>query len=222
MAKSKLAKYRSKRRKNVSDEVAGEAKAVATSIAAGFAGYAATRLISRVAYSQAVKKWPKASKHIHFASSAITGLGIFFGSKYSKKTKDYQEELIIGSGIAILQSALQTYMPKFGWVVSDVDPSQYGVKNKKQLPAANIMSILPADAEPQAELPAAGFDLDAFLAENNEVEAVPIGQAPPIEAPAAHKHAEAADDDSDGIFDEGIFGAMGDDSDLENFNGFIN
>jgi hypothetical protein len=209
MAKSKLATFKARRqikaKKNPS-----EAKELAINVVAGFGGYAATRLFSRIAYSQSVKRWPNASKHVHFLSSILGAAGVYFGSKYWKKADDYHEAATIGAGIAVLQAGIQNYLPKFGWVVSDVAIDQYGAKKGKELPTADLTSILPAN--PQGEIgpaPTGDFDLDEFLSANDGIEAVAIGQAPPVES----------EGNDDGLFNPGVFS---NDDNLENYNGLMN
>lgn len=200
MAKSKLAKYRDRRKKSNPSQ----ATEMAINIGAGFGGYAVTRFASRMAYSQLVKKYPDASKHIQVAASALGAAGVYFGTRYWKKVDDYHEAASIGAGIALLQTAVQAWFPKYGWIVSDANAEQYGAKKKRELPDADMTTLLPA--APEHELgpaPEANFDIDAFLADHSELEAVPIGQAPAVEEPEA---------DDDMSFD---------DDDLENYNGLL-
>lgn len=202
MAKSKLAKRRRRRRSNP------PAVEFAVSVGAGFAGYAATRFIARAAFSQAIKKWPKGAKHAHVAASAIGAAGVFFGSKYWSKLDDYHEAATIGAGIALIQTAVQTYLPQFGWIVGDVNADQY-VQKKRALPPANLDSLM-LDAPPAAD---SGFDLDALLAENKELEAVPVGQMDPepeLPGDPAGDMGAANRGDEAGL------------DDLENFNGMLN
>ncbi len=184
MAKSKLARFKSKRKARTNPQKAA-ATEMAANVGAGFAGYAATRLLSRMVYSQAVKKFPNASAHFHFAASVMGASGVYFGSKYWSKVDDYHEAASIGAGIALIQTGIQTYMPKFGWVVSDVSPEQY-TKKKAVLPPADMNSLLPDDQDslPPASAALGDFDLDALLAGDNSIEAIEVGQAPPIEEPA--------------------------------------
>lgn len=184
MAKSKLARYKSKRKAKVNPQKK-EAIEAAANVGAGFAGYATTRMISRLAYSQAVRRSPGSAPHVHVAASLAGAAGVYFGSKYWGKVDEYHEAASIGAGIALIQAAFQTYMPKLGWIVGDVSPEQYGAGKKKSvLPDADMTTIMPAE---RAALPAAsgglgeGFDLDALLAGDDSIEAVPIGQAPAVE-----------------------------------------
>lgn len=190
--KSKLAKYKAKRKaKAKSNPEKKQVMEFGANVGAGFAGYAATRFISRVAYSQALKRFPKASSHVHVAASALGAAGVYFGSKHWEKVDEYHEAAAIGAGIALLQTTMQTYLPKFGWLVSDVSEDQYTRKKKvkRTLPEANLDTLLPPeepDALPEASDNLGAFDLDALLASDNSIEAVEIGQAPPVEDPSSN------------------------------------
>lgn len=212
MAKSKLAKRRRRRRKNPDDtpsrsRAKGEVIELATNIGAGFAGYAGTRLLSRMAYAQAVKRFPNASPYVHVAAAALGAAGVYFGTKHWSKAQDYHESASIGAGIALLQTAIQTFVPKFGWIVADVTPDQYVKKAKKKvLPAADMNQLT---AAPEAT----GFDLDALLEENPDVEAVSIGQMEVDPDLPGDPEGEMGDL---GLPDGDAF------ADLENFNGMLN
>lgn len=182
--KSKIAKYSQRRRKNPPST--NGALDFASKMGAGFAGYTGTRLLSRVVYSQIIKRSPSIAIHGHVLSSVLGAIGTYFGTKYWDKYKEFHEAATIGAGVAVVQSAIQAYIPKFGWVVSDVKESDYvTAKKKAQLP------------QEEAEHFENGNDdfLDELLAENPEIEAVPISS-------------EVDEDDDYG--------------DLENFNGMFN
>jgi hypothetical protein len=208
--KSKVAKFRSKRKSKRANPAKAEAIETASSIGAGFAGYAATRLLSRMVYAQAVKRYPRASTHMHVAASALGATGVYFGSKHWSKIDQYHDAASIGAGIALIQTALQAYLPKFGWVVADVSADQYVKKEKRMLPDADMNSILPADhemdalPEPSSNLGDA-FDLDALLSSDNSIEAVAIGRAPATES----------------NFNEQMLGDDYGDDPLEHYNGML-
>jgi len=213
MAKSKLAKFRSKRKaKARANPEAKAALETATSIGAGFAGYAATRMLSRMAYSQAIRRYPGAAPHMHVMASAFGAAGVYFGSKYWDKLDEYHEAASIGAGIALIQTAFQTYAPKLGWIVADVSPDQYVAKKKKSLPDADMTTILPAEATAPESFGNFGeFDLDALLAGDSSIEAVQIGQAPSTE-----------EDDMSNVIHHDFGGgdAFGDDP-MEHYNGML-
>lgn len=208
MAKNKLAKRRSRKRKARANP--DGTVELAYNVGAGFAGYAATRFASRMVYSQAAKKFPGAAEHAQVIASAVSAAGVYLGSKYWPKAEDYHEAASIGAGIALLQAAIQVYLPKFGWIVSDASPDQYADKKKSTGPKASEFATPDVSA----------FDLDQLLAENDEIEAVPIGRS------EADQRAlpESSDDSDETVFDEGLGNAkgFGDTSDIENYNGLYN
>lgn len=183
--KNKIAKYKNHRQKRSKSVELG------IEIGAGFAGYTVTRFISRIVYSQFIKRFPNGAPHAAVGAGLLGAIGTFVTTKYWKRTSDYHESALIGAGIALLQMILQTYIPKFGWVVSDIRPDQYSTAQQRtaqqrpQLPEADLGQILSTEQkieiEPPDEHANGDFDLDALLTEHPDVEAVEIGQAPPID-----------------------------------------
>ena len=88
-----------------------------------FGGYAATRLVSRLVYTQASKRWPNASRHLSVLSSAGSFLAAWFLVHRIRRLEKYHGPIVTGSAIAALQSIVQAYLPKFGWLVSDYQPT---------------------------------------------------------------------------------------------------
>ena len=191
---SKLAKMRSRRRtkKNPS-----EATELGYNIAAGFAGYGVTRFLSRAVYSQVVKKRPQLAEHAYVVAAAVGAAGAYFGSKKWAKVADYHEAISIGAGIALLQTAVQTYIPKFGWIVGDVSASQYVKAAAKPAAIANLdlgaalgeyeedlgsVAAELGEVEAYSSGSETDFDLDSFLADNDDVEAIPLSLPEAAEA----------------------------------------
>jgi hypothetical protein len=161
--KSKLARH--KRRRNPS-----KATKLATQVGAGFAGYLAARLAGRIAYSQAVKRSMKASKHMGAVGAIAGAAGVYYASRYWDKAKPHHDELVMGAAIAAAQTVAQTYLPeRLKWITQDWQESEYA-------------SVAPKEDE--AALPEIGdFDLDQLLSENPDVEAVEVGRAAPLALP---------------------------------------
>jgi len=212
MAKSKLAR-RYKRRKNIAREATQGSKDLAISVGAGFAGYAATRFISRMAYSQVIKRFPGGADYAALIASAIGAAGTFFGTKYWSKVEDYHEAASVGAGIALLQTGVQTFLPKFSWIVSDVAPEQYVQKKTESkaggvtlesIPGVFDTTDVPELAAPSPEPTGGIFDLGRMLSENPELEAVPIGSSPP----APGHHDIAPEDDLDLAYGEDYGGML--------------
>lgn len=151
--KNKIARYRKKRNPSKDALVS-----LATGAGAGFAGYAVTRLLSRVVYSQAVQRFPRLANHAAVGTSAAGVVGTYLATRYWERAQGYQESATIGAGVALLQAVFQTYLPKFGWVVSDLDPGQYAPQ-KTTAPST----------EPD-------LDLDSLLEDNPDMEAVEVAQ----------------------------------------------
>jgi hypothetical protein len=206
MPKSTIAR-RKRRRKNAAASTKA-ATELATSVGAGFAGYAATKLIGRMAYSQIIKKFPKFAKHGGVLASAAGAAAAYLGSKHWDKVAEHHDAITIGAGIAVLQSAARTYAPKkYAWIVSDYSEDQY--KSKGKVTIAPPEEDFTAPVLPDAPEAISDFDLDRLLAENTELEAVPIGQAPPVIEDKEPGTLYAADNDATS-------------DDLEHYNGMLN
>ena len=108
------------RRKNPS-----KLEKTAYSLGAGFAGFGLTKFASRLAYAQTVRRWPKLANHAKVGTSIVTAVGAHFGSQYWSKSAEFTEEITIGAGVAAVQAIVQTYLPKFAWLVSDPLSSEY-------------------------------------------------------------------------------------------------
>lgn len=91
-------------------------------IVPGFGGYAATKLLHRVLNIQLTKKYPKAGKHIAAVSTVGSFLAAWLLLHRIEKLAKYHTPAVVGAAIASLQTLIQTYLPKYGWIVSDVQP----------------------------------------------------------------------------------------------------
>jgi hypothetical protein len=130
---SKLAKFRRrhgepKRNPPLSTDVVAQ-------IIPGFAAFAATRFVTRAAAIQIAKRWPKYAKHAGALASVGTFAAAWLGAHRVKTLEKYHDMIVIGSGIAAIQSLVQLYIPSLGWVVSDCSP-QLGAAPAQKLLAA--------------------------------------------------------------------------------------
>lgn len=91
-------------------------------VAPGFAGFAATRFVTHVAATQIAKRAPKWAKHAGAASSVGSFLGAWFLAHKVKWLEKHHTPLVVGSAIAMLQSLIQLYVPRLGWMLSDASP----------------------------------------------------------------------------------------------------
>jgi hypothetical protein len=97
----------------------------------GFAGYAGTRLASRIVHGVVIKKYPKLAKHASVLSTFTAAAGAWLAVHRIEKIKQYHTPVVVGAGIAALQTAVQAYLPKYGWMVSD-----HNIKAKSAAAAA--------------------------------------------------------------------------------------
>lgn len=98
----------------------GGLSSILESAGLAFGSYAVTRFVSRVAFVQLSPKYPKLAPHLHTLSSLASTVATYYAAQHIEALKPYDEELVIGSVIASAQSVVQHYLPKFGWIVSDV------------------------------------------------------------------------------------------------------
>lgn len=88
----------------------------------GFGGFAASRLLTRVAAVQIEKRKPSWGKH----AGALAAVGAFMSAwllaHKVKQLRAYHLPIVIGAGLAAIQSLLQLYLPQFGWIVADASP----------------------------------------------------------------------------------------------------
>lgn len=91
-------------------------------IAPGFAGFAATRLLTRIAAVQLAKKKPSWGKHAGAVTSIASFLLAWWGAGRFKYTAKHSTPIVVGSALAALQSLIQLYIPKLGWLIADASP----------------------------------------------------------------------------------------------------
>jgi hypothetical protein len=90
----------------------------------GFGGFAATKFLARIVEVQLSKRYPKVGKHAAVASTVASFLAAWFLLHRIERLKKYHTPAVVGSAIAALQTIVKTYLPKYGWMVSDVQPSE--------------------------------------------------------------------------------------------------
>src|SRR5688572_30273207 len=91
-------------------------------IGPGFAAFAASRLLTRLAATELAKRKPSLGKHAGAAAAVGSFLAAWFLANRWKAIAKYQMPLIVGSGLAALQSVVQLYLPKLGVLVADATP----------------------------------------------------------------------------------------------------
>lgn len=125
MAKKKgLAAYKKKRAKRNTSVVQAKANPppmqdLVEFVIPGFAGYAGTRVVSRVVKGVVSKKYPRLAKHAAVLSTIGAAAGAWLLVHRIERIKEYHTPVVVGSSIAALQTIVQAYLPKYGWLVSD-------------------------------------------------------------------------------------------------------
>lgn len=154
---------------------------VAEFILPSFAGYAATRFVSRAVYAKVMERYPQFAKHASVASTFGAATVAWFAAHRIEKIARYHTPIVCGSGLAVIQSIVQAYFPKYGWIVRDHDaPSLPAPKNEApSLPKTAPVTALPpplfqnavdavssvGDEQKRNEPVEDEFNLDDYLAE---------------------------------------------------------
>ena len=111
----------------------------------GFAAFAATRFATKFAATQIAKRYPKYAKHAGAIASVGSFAAAWYGAHKVKYLDQYHHPIVVGSGLAALQSLVQLYAPKLGWLVGDPLPTA--------LPAASSAPLLASQAPVQLAAP---------------------------------------------------------------------
>lgn len=129
-------------------------------IAPGFAGFAATRFLTYIAATQIAKRKPSLGKHAGAVASVGSFLAAWYLADKVKYLAKYQMPLVVGSGLAAVQSLLQLYVPKVGWIVSDATPELAAQQPQQQLPPGVTSSdqLREIDDDPNAYVYNDSFD----------------------------------------------------------------
>lgn len=179
------------------------------------AAFAATRLLTRIAAVQISKRFPRAAPHAGALASIGTFAAAVIAGHKLPYVRDYQEPVIIGSGVAAAQSLIQIYIPKLGWVVSDASPDIAATQKRKAVAAQQqqVQRQIPKQtADPDYE------DLDdAGWTSYND--AHDHGRyAAPVPDDRTKEPDTSADDTSEA--DQDIFDMLDNDSDLQAAGGW--
>lgn len=86
----------------------------------GFAGYAVTKGMARIVQTQLSKKYPNGGKHIAAGATIAAFAAAWLLLHRIKRLQKYHTPAVVGAGIASLQTLVKTYLPKFGWAVTDL------------------------------------------------------------------------------------------------------
>jgi hypothetical protein len=153
-------------------------------IVPGFAGFAATRLGTRIVATQIAKWKPSWAKHAGAAASIGTFLAAWLLAHRVKMLAKYQAPLMVGSGIAAIQSLIQIYIPMLGWTVSDATPELGAATQSVSALPAGAEHLVPVDDDPNAYTYNDSYDPGAYASaqpgatqQTNSASGIP--QAPP-------------------------------------------
>jgi hypothetical protein len=143
-------RYRKKKRNPSSDGPKRNPTAladIAEFVGPGFAAFAATRFGTRVIATQVAKRKPSLGKH----AGAVASVGAFFAAwllaHRVKWLAKYHTPIVVGAAIAGLQSLIQLYIPRLGWMVADATPELAAA------PQAPQQQVAPGDFEMTDEDP---------------------------------------------------------------------
>lgn len=131
-------------------------------IAPAFVAYAGTRFLARIVHSLASKRFPRAGKHIAALSSVAAFAGSWTLIHRFEKTSKYHDGAVIGSAIAAGQTILQTYIPKYGWMVGDLESAKPATPAPAQVNAPQSAGALPPPSGDEH-----GDDFDGGAVGNN-------------------------------------------------------
>lgn len=111
-------------------------------IGPGFASFAATRFLTRIAAVQLARKKPSWGRHAGAITSVASFAAAWFGAHRVKVLEKYHTPIVVGSAIAALQSLIQLYVPKLGWMIADASP-QLAEELQLTAPAAQTLNLPP-------------------------------------------------------------------------------
>lgn len=132
---------------------------IASYLIPGIAAFALDRFVTRVAAMQIAKRWPKLAKH----AGAIAAIGTFgaawYGAHKVKYLEKYHHPIVIGTGLAALQSLAQIYLPKLSAIIGEPLPTHSALTASTNATARQIAATSAAHAQQQAPAPTvpAGF-----------------------------------------------------------------
>lgn len=201
----KLAKFKRRHKKNP-----GEPKRnppigtdLVEYILPGFGAFAATRFMTRIAAVQISKRWPKYAKHAGAMASVGAFAAAWFGAHRVRFLEKYHHPIVIGSGLAAIQSLIQLYVPAIGWMISDASPELAATAGASTISAVaggtSGSSLLPSMASGAPPVPA-GFqetDANTWYSYNDAFDAGSQRgqQAQPAQQPPASPMTSSAPDD---------------------------
>jgi hypothetical protein len=171
----------------------------------GFAAFAATKLLSRMAYSVVSKKFPKLGRHAHAAAGVGSFAAVWFGAHRVKQLAPYHDGIVAGAGMAALHGLAQAYLPaKYRWILGD--PQQ------QALPASQNTGVVPPQIQGQTSVADDEFAyleeaLDRAASGDKRIQHVPAPRG--SSSPVAAGLALASENDGNVNFDPDLMEELG-------------
>lgn len=108
---------------------------------AGFGGFAVSRMTSRITTSALASRFPRLAPHAGVIAAAALFAAAWAWAHKIKwwRVGDYAVPLTIGAGVGAAASVVQTYIPKYGWLLG----LDIAVPEAHQLPASQPQQPLP-------------------------------------------------------------------------------
>lgn len=164
----------------------------------GFGGYAATRFLHRIAYVQLSKRWPRAGKHLAVGSSVGAFLASWFLVHRIKRLEKYHTPATVGAFIAAAQTIVQTYIPKFGWMVSDIQAQELAAAPAAALPpSADLDDDDDGEVEDISSMGSFGSLTGSTIGRAPASAYARAAQPPQPAAPVLNDELDLGDDDDD-------------------------
>jgi len=85
----------------------------------GVAAYAGTRIAGRIGYAIGRRRSAAMARHLVPLSSLAAAIAAIILAGKWEKLSAYKTGIMVGSGIAAVQSVLQAYVPQWAWVLAD-------------------------------------------------------------------------------------------------------
>ncbi len=112
-------------------------------VGTGFGAFAASRLLTRMATMATSSRKPSWARHAGAAAALATFFAAYFGAGRVKALQRFQTPILLGAGVAALQTVVQTYLTSLSWLVSEVPARELAGAQAAQ--GFGDAGVLPAD-----------------------------------------------------------------------------
>ena len=202
-ARSRVRRRRRKSKSFKPNPSGGATVEMLKQMGAGFAGFAVTRAVSRIAATAVGRRWPRAAKIAGVGAGAVAVIAAELAAPRVEQSRPYAESITMGAGVAAVATLVQTLLPKYGWLLAH--PSE---DSQAALPASQPAMMLP-------EMTATGSDVPWYYNDGMDAGryAAPSPPQPEPGAPSTDADESASVDDllatisqEDGEIGQSIFG----------------